>query len=119
MLIYEKDIVKHIANCQVAVCNMFSCTIANKISDISNLQVYTYIFDVSCNEKRYKSVKFLAYEIKDNFYICSDYVIVSNANLKLSNRVCWFRIDYNKDYYLNLLNTLPLVNPSIERYIKL
>jgi len=98
---------------------MFSCTVANQISDLSNLEVYTYFFDVACNEKRYKSVKFLANQLKENFYICSDYVIVSNANLKLSNRVCWLRVDYNKDYYLNLLNTLRVVNPSIDRYVKL
>lgn len=119
MLLYEKDLSKYIADCFIAVCNAFSCTATKYIKDKKNLEVYTYYFDVQCREDRYKKVLFLASELQECFYICSDRVIISNANLKLSNRLCWLREDKNIESYLRLLESLQLVNPSIERFKKL
>ncbi|MGC9006747.1 MAG: hypothetical protein ACP5JX_04140 [Sulfurihydrogenibium sp.] len=98
---------------------MFSCNATKHITNKSNLTVYCYYFDAICSEDKFKSVFFLNVRPNLNFYICNDYVVVSNANVKLSNRVCWLDIDYDIDKYLNILANLQTTTATLDRFIKL
>jgi hypothetical protein len=119
MLIYEKEISKYITDCNIAICNYFSCNATKHISNKKNLIVYTYYFDVNCNEDRFSNVHFLDTFIDTNIYICSYKVVLSNANLKLSNRVCWLKYDFDIQKYYDMLNNIKTVPSSIDRYKKL
>jgi hypothetical protein len=119
MLIREKDIALYITDCKIAVCDMFSCTGTKHITDKTNLTIYCYYFDATCSEDKYKKVFFLTDRPDFNFYICNDYVVLSNANIKLSNRVCWLKIDYNIARYYNILTNIQTTNASLDRFVKL